>query len=560
MFYVKTYAQVFEILFRHSLLLAQYLCCSRNMVDRHFTTYDQNDYLQGYRSTGGTRLPAAPREGPRNYFVDWYRPRMVNSNQVTNTTYGSCFTGDMEFGNKQQNTQQTIRWFNYGEQVDPGGTRNPVGNKFQPFACEPLIANPHSPMESTVTDFGNAKICFDQVTFKIFNNKIIPGYILYGIVYIDVGEDVVINKITINGTCNVHKDITNRNKSSTDAQVSSFKKEILTSIGSGNKRQPNQYHALTTVWDGDDLMEKLNFDDSYFQTDEMEWPFAGPVTLNKGTHAIPFAIRIPYEVNPTLQFTRKGEKRDQKVTVNLTTSVGVEVNGKPVSGGQLLTVLSDKLELDMQSCGGLPPVVNGAYAPGCVQLVRLGYKESNALIILEKKHVLPGDTLRIFVYTDRKGAVRNAIAELVVSYNIPEIGLSDSNDVTTAKESQSVQLLGKSSKKKLSKRINKVFISKISDNFPPSGTNTVPSGRLRLTMDDKRLMPESARVEGCIIEIKIPKNVEPSIEAGSVRIRHHVRIHMDIPHQRKPTSQAQMITTAETLKHNYTVKYIKFID
>ncbi|VDO03665.1 unnamed protein product [Rodentolepis nana] len=415
-------------------------------------------------------------------------------------------------------------------------------------------------METTVTEFGNAKICFDQVTFKIFNNKLVPGYILYGIVYIDAGEDVVVNKITINGICNIHKDITGRNKSSTDAQASSFKKEILTSMGSGNRRQANQYQALTTQWDGDDLMEKFNFDDSYFQTDDMEWPFAGPITLHKGTHAIPFAIRIPSEVNPTIEFTRRGEKRDQKATIAHTTSVGVEVNGKPVSGGQLLTVLSDKLELDMQSCGGLPPVVNGAYAPGSVQLVKLSYKEANALIILEKKHVLPGDTLRIFVYTDKKGAVRKAVAELVVSYNIPEIGLSDSNDVTTVKESRSVELLEKSSKKRLSKRMNKVFISKISDTFPPSDTNNTPSGRLRLTMDDKRLMPETARVEGCVIEMKIPKTVEPSIEAGGIRIRHHVRVHLDIPRQRKPTSQAQMITTAETLKHNYTVKYIKFVN
>ncbi|KAM3172431.1 hypothetical protein ACTXT7_014538 [Hymenolepis weldensis] len=433
-------------------------------------------------------------------------------------------------------------------------------NPGQPFACEPLIANPNSTMESTVTDLGNANICFDQMTFKLFNNKIIPGYIMHGIVYFDIGEDVRINKITINGICNVHKSITGKNKSSSDAQVSSFKKEVVTNMGGEKRRQPNQYHALTTTWDGDNLMEMLDLPEDYFQTDNLEWPFAGPITLQKGTHAIPFAVRIPAEVNPTVEYTKKGEKRDQKATISHTTTVGVEVNAQPVTGGQLLTVLSDKLPLNIQSCGGLPPVVNAAYAPGCVQLVRLNYKDSNALIILEKKHLMPGDILRIFVYTDKKGAVRNAFAELIVSYNLPEIGLSDSNDVVKAKESASVQLLGRSSKKRLTRRTNSVFISRVSDAFPPSDTNNTPNGRLRPNMDDKRLMAESAREEGCALELKIPKNVEPSIEAGDIRIRHHVRVHLDIPHQRKPTSEAQMITTAETLKHNYTVKYIKFIN
>lgn len=62
-------------------------------------------------------------------------------------------------------------------------------------------------MESTVTELGNANNCFDQVTFKIFNNKIIPSYILHGIVYFEVSADARINKITLNGICSIHKEI-----------------------------------------------------------------------------------------------------------------------------------------------------------------------------------------------------------------------------------------------------------------------------------------------------------------------------------------------------------------
>lgn len=62
--------------------------------------------------------------------------------------------------------------------------------------------------------------------------------------------------------------------------------------------------------------------------------------------------------------------------------MSVQVDAQPASGGALLVVLSDKLPLEVMSCGGLPPVANGMYAPGCVQLVKLGYKNSNAIIIV----------------------------------------------------------------------------------------------------------------------------------------------------------------------------------
>lgn len=54
------------------------------------------------------------------------------------------------------------------------------------------------------------------MTFKIFNSSVIPGYLLHGIVYLDVAEDVKINKITLNGQCYVKKEISGRNASNTE--------------------------------------------------------------------------------------------------------------------------------------------------------------------------------------------------------------------------------------------------------------------------------------------------------------------------------------------------------
>eukprot|EP00108_Taenia_solium_P008659 TsM_000781800 transcript=TsM_000781800 gene=TsM_000781800 len=441
----------------------------------------------------------------------------------------------------------------------PTDLEAPNAKTDQPFACQPLDEGRNSSKESTVTELGNANKCFNQMTFKYFNSSVIPGQLLHGIVYFDVEESVKINKIVLTGQCYVKKEISGRNGSNTEVQVNSFKKEIVSSAGSASKRQPSRYEAMTEMWDGDDLMESLQLPEDCFEQDNQEWPFAGPITLAKGTHAIPFAIRIPPEVNPTVTYDRRGEHH-QKATVTHHTCVSVQADAQPASGGTLLTLLSDKLPLEVTSCGGLPPVVNGMYAPGCVQLVRLEYKDANALIILDKKHMLPKDTIRITIYTDNAKALHGAYAELITSTNLPEIGLSDSSDVIMEKKSLSVKLLDRCTKQRMKHKFNKVFVSRVGDTFPPGDTNATPTGRLRAGMDDKRLMPEASRQAACTLELKVPEDAEPSIEAGENRIRYHVRVHLDVRGQRKPESQAQLITVAEQLRHNYIVKYIKFVN
>ncbi|VDK36136.1 unnamed protein product [Taenia asiatica] len=312
---------------------------------------------------------------------------------------------------------------------------------------------------------------------------------------------------------------------------------------------------MTQMWDGDDLMESLQLPEDCFEQDTQEWPFAGPITLDKGTHAIPFATRIPPGFNPTITYERKGEHH-QKATVTHYTCVSVQVDAQPASGGTLLTLLSDKLPLEVTSCGGLPPVVNGMYAPGCVQLVDLKYKGAKALIIVDKKCVLPKDTIRITIYADNAKAVHGAYADLITSTNLPEIGLSDRNDVITEKKSPSVQLLDRCTKQRMKHKFNKAFVSRVGDTFPPGDTNATPTGRLRGGMDDKRLMPEDSRQAACTLELKVPEDAEPSIEAGENRIRYQLRVYLDVRGQRSTENRVQLIAVAEQLRHNYVVKYI----
>lgn len=143
---------------------------------------------------------------------------------------------------------------------------------------------------------------------------------------------------------------------------------------------------------------------------------------------------------------------------------------------------------------------------------------------MDKKHLLPKDTIRLTIYADNKNALHGAYAELITSTNLPEIGLSDSRDVIMEKRAPSIELLDRCSKQRMKHKFNKVFISRVGDTFPPGETNSTPAGRLRPSMDDKRLMPEANRQAACTLELKVPEDAEPSIEAGENRIRYHVRV------------------------------------
>lgn len=85
-----------------------------------------------------------------------------------------------------------------------------------------MSASPDSPYEATVINFGNASNYFDQITVKLFNREVVPGYIINGIVYFDVIEDVKINKINLRGISVLHKEIQNYRNKTTDDEVSTL--------------------------------------------------------------------------------------------------------------------------------------------------------------------------------------------------------------------------------------------------------------------------------------------------------------------------------------------------
>lgn len=107
--------------------------------------------------------------------------------------------------------------------------------------------------------------------------------------------------------------------------------------------------------------------------------------------------------------------------------------------------------------------------------------------------------------------------------NLPELGFSDLNDVIQATKVPSLQILDRSKKVNLHRRFDKHFSSMVTD---PVDTTIVEnsSGQKPRVIDDNRVLAEANRAAGCELFLKLPKDADPSIEAGDNRIRYHIRV------------------------------------
>ncbi|VDN15316.1 unnamed protein product [Dibothriocephalus latus] len=159
-----------------------------------------------------------------------------------------------------------------------------------------------------VENFGVANQYLHQLTLKLFNGRVIPDKILYGIVYFDAKDSMRVNRIKIKGNGTMLKTITHKKETSQpEVPTNTFTKEVVTSGSSGTRNQ-NNYNALTRDFSGSDLYERLNCPVDLHEGDENLKPFNGPINLKPGTHAIPFAVRIPASTNPTITYERDRKK------------------------------------------------------------------------------------------------------------------------------------------------------------------------------------------------------------------------------------------------------------
>uniref|UniRef100_A0A0X3NGD9 Arrestin_C domain-containing protein n=1 Tax=Schistocephalus solidus TaxID=70667 RepID=A0A0X3NGD9_SCHSO len=441
------------------------------------------------------------------------------------------------------------------EHFESGNTSTPKEGR---FSCYELSGGYGSHEGTMIDAFGVANKYLHQFTLKVFNPRVIPDKILYGITYFDTKEQMKVNRIRIKGNGTMLKQINKKKDSgSTEVPTNTFTREVVTSGFSGTRNQ-NNYHAQTRDFTGNDVYQRLNLPLDLYDGDENLLPFNGPITLSAGTHAIPFAVRIPATTNPTILYKRN-HKKIGSATVQLLYTVFAEVDVQASPSGNNATIVGEKVPIQILSCAGLPPVVANQYLPGDVQIIPLPYKSSKVLLITEKKHLQSPDTIRLYVYTDNSRAVHSVFCELIQSSNLPEIELSDDQDVENPKKEPGLELLYRTKKVALKKDFPKRFTSKVGERFPPDMENYAQNA-INPNLDDRAKMPETSRKAGCLVEIPVPAGLDPNIEAGDTRIRYHIRIHLDVKGQRKPESPAELLTISEELLHNYKIKYVVFTD
>uniref|UniRef100_A0A0X3PZS2 Uncharacterized protein n=2 Tax=Schistocephalus solidus TaxID=70667 RepID=A0A0X3PZS2_SCHSO len=445
-----------------------------------------------------------------------------------------------------------------GGENPPLETDRPFAQKEERFACDELSGGSNGTGVGTLVEsFGAANNYLHELTLKLFNPRVVPNRILYGIVFFDVKEAMRVNRLKLKGMGKITKQIKKKKEpTKSEFPTSTFTKEVVTGGMTAGTRNQKSYNADTKDFDGSDVYQRLNLPDNLPEGNERLKPFSGPIALTPGTHAIPFAVRIPAKTNPTITFTRKSKKYgNAEVQLLYTVFAEVEMSANP-SGGNA-TVSSEKVDVQIVSCGGLPPVAESRYFPAAIHMLTLPYKSADGMLVIEKTHLQSPDTIRVYVYSTKSKAIHSGYFEVFQLTNLPELGMTANAEFKDEGDEPGVKLIGTSNRASMKKDFRKAFASKVGEKFQPSmenyGRNPVNSN-----LDDRTKMPESNRKAGCVMELTLPENLDQNIDVGDTRIQYLLRVYLNVKSQNKSEKVVQPITISEMLLPNYKMQYINF--
>jgi len=431
------------------------------------------------------------------------------------------------------------------EEMPDGGH---VGN-LAPFACVEMVPRENISYETThQVESGLANSSFRLLTLKVFNPMVTRGHLVHGIVYLNVKNAIKVNNIVLKVLGSVQKSIGRKNVKQTISIGNGFTKYAVSSIHSTICRSPDTYNATIDDFNGPDVLERLGVMTNPLPTSEYEKEFKGPIQLLPGTHAIPFAIRIALNMPPSLTFHRshklhRGKAQQKTVLV-------AEVDFQP-EGSAPVSITVGMLPITIQSCENLPCLINGIFGPGDAHLIPIESTDTDVLILLEKKHYTLTDMVRIYVYASERNVVEHAFAELVKATRFTELGLYDADCLIDSIKSRGMELIKRTKKQKLDCNFPKTFTSTISETYPIGTLRKLNSSIPKI--DDERLMPVEDRAAGTLIMLKIKHRHEPSINAGSIGISYHVRVHLKISGRNKIINWAIPITLNDQLSEDYRI-------
>ncbi|KAK4473458.1 hypothetical protein MN116_002826 [Schistosoma mekongi] len=412
--------------------------------------------------------------------------------------------------------------------------------------------------------FGELNDSVDRIIIRLFDSAVVPGGALRGVVYILNKKPIKLHTLTVT-TEMITKSISADEKQDMEKRIP-IAYTVLSDEASVGRRKPIRRFTYYQPEFMQSPIKEANLDNPCFT------PYIGPVLLEPGDHAIPFAFPLDSDAHPSILLRGKvGISSEVEIVhryyVYATMRMSLPDKNNPV------TVSSDNLNIKVLSCGPLDYTLpNG----DCIPAMMKTFTMENRQMLIQFENIIfqDSDDINIYIFTDEPAGIRYAEAYLLRIFHIPGLKVSDTKALYKLKKyPPNVFVDAHTAKTPFTENLPLPYseAAEIESGRLFSSSQYVPShyrdfrvsceslgstehSHRTLQVDSCRELPRDARKAGCHLTLSIPINSVPQSCLEALKITYYVRVL--IHDKRKVMAYSLPISVVEQRSKDYKMRYL----
>ncbi|CAH8834208.1 unnamed protein product [Trichobilharzia szidati] len=427
-----------------------------------------------------------------------------------------------------------------------------------------LSDTPEQKYTTVSNQFGTLNDSLDRVILRLFDSAVVPGGALRGVVYITTKNPLQLHTLAVTAEM-ITKTVSADEKQDMEKRIP-ISYTVLSDDKTVGRRRPLRKFTYQQPEFMQSPIKEANFSDPCFS------PYIGPVMLEPGDHAIPFAFPLDSDAHPSILLRGKvGMSGEAEIVHRYFIYATMRLNR--ANEDNPLTISSNGLNFKVLSCGPLDhQLPNGERVPAIMQTFTMENRQM--LIQFDSVILQDSDDINIYIFTDDPTGLRYAEAYLLRIFHIPGLKVSDTKALYKLKKyPPNVFIDAHSEKVAFTERLPLPFSEAAevesarlladSQHLPSQyrdfrlsceSLNSAEQSQRTLQQSTYKELPRAARRAGCHINMSIPLNSVPQSSLEALKITYYVRVL--IHGKRKVMAYSLPISVVEQRAKDYKMRYL----